>query len=192
MERFYRTVSAPSDAGASGQARGTGAQHRLRVRAVLGRTPGRVASRLNSASEPQNARTLGLDYLGQTGKFHTSWGDFHSFKNLPALRFEYLRMLAHGAKCLIGDQLAPSGRIDPTVYDLVGEVYGEIARKEPWCASARPVTEIGVLTNLRKSWNNTSQTAALSLALLPGWIKRRPDSPRIYLEQPSSILGRLT
>ena len=92
------------------------------------------------------ARTLGLDYLGQTGKFHTSWGDFHSFKNLPALRFECLRMLAHGAKCLIGDQLAPSGRIDPTVYDLVGEVYGEIARKEPWCAGARPVTEIGVLT----------------------------------------------
>ena len=92
------------------------------------------------------ARTLGLECLGQTGKFHTSWGDFHSFKNLPALRFECLRMLAHGAKCLIGDQLAPSGRIDPNVYQLVGEVYGEVARKEPWCAGARPVTEIGVLT----------------------------------------------
>jgi hypothetical protein len=92
------------------------------------------------------ARTLGPDYLGQTGKFHTSWGDFHSFKNLPALRFECLRMLAHGAKCLIGDQLAPSGRLDPNVYQLVGEVYGEVARKEPWCTGARPVTEIGVLT----------------------------------------------
>jgi hypothetical protein len=92
------------------------------------------------------ARTLGLDCLGQTGKFHTSWGDFHSFKNLPALRFECLRMLAHGAKCLIGDQLAPSGRLDPNVYQLVGEVYEEVARKEPWCAGARPVTEIGVLT----------------------------------------------
>ena len=92
------------------------------------------------------ARTLGLDYLGQTGKFHTSWGDFHSFKNLAALRFECLRMLAHGAKCLIGDQLAPSGRIDPDVYRLVAEVYGEIARKEPWCARAQAVTEVGVLT----------------------------------------------
>jgi len=92
------------------------------------------------------ARNLGLDCLGQTGKFHTSWGDFHSFKNLPALRFECLRMLTHGAKCLIGDQLAPSGRIDQDVYQLVGEVYGEVARKEPWCAGARAVTEIGVLT----------------------------------------------
>ncbi len=92
------------------------------------------------------ARNLGLDCLGHTGKFHTSWGDFHSFKNLPALRFECLRMLTHGAKCSIGDQLAPSGRIDPDVYQLVGEVYGEIALKEPWCAGARPVTEIGVFT----------------------------------------------
>jgi Hypothetical glycosyl hydrolase 6/Beta-galactosidase trimerisation domain len=92
------------------------------------------------------ARNLGLDCLGQTGKFHTSWGDFHSFKNLPALRYECLRMLTHGAKCLIGDQLAPSGRIDRDVYQLVGEVYGEVARKEPWCVGARPVTEIGVLT----------------------------------------------
>jgi len=92
------------------------------------------------------ARNLGLDCLGHTGKFHTSWGDYHSFKNLAALRFECLRMLTHGAKCLIGDQLAPSGRIDQDVYGLVGEVYGEVARKEPWCAGARPVAEIGVLT----------------------------------------------
>ena len=92
------------------------------------------------------ARNLGYECLGHTGKFHTTWGDFHSFKNLPALRFECFRMLAHGAKCLIGDQLAPSGRIDPEVYRLVGAVYGEVAGKEPWCTGARPVTEIGVLT----------------------------------------------
>jgi Hypothetical glycosyl hydrolase 6/Beta-galactosidase trimerisation domain len=92
------------------------------------------------------ARTLGLDYLGQTGKFHTSWGDFHSFKNLAALRYECLRMLAHGAKCLIGDQLAPSGKMDAEVYHLIGAVYDEIEQKEPWCKEARPLTEIGVLT----------------------------------------------
>ena len=92
------------------------------------------------------ARTLGLDYLGHTGKFHTSWGDFHSFKNLAALRYECLRMLAHGAKCLIGDQLAPSGKIDAHVYQLVSAVYSEVEQKEPWCTEARSVTEIGVLT----------------------------------------------
>jgi hypothetical protein len=92
------------------------------------------------------ARTLGLDYLGHTGKFHTSWGDFHSFKNLAALRYECLRMMAHGAKCLIGDQLPPSGKMDANVYRLIGTVYDEIERKEPWCREGRAVTEIGVLT----------------------------------------------
>jgi hypothetical protein len=58
------------------------------------------------------ARTLGLDCLGQTGKFHTSWGDLHSFKNPAALQYECFRMVAMGAKCMIGDQLHPAGRID--------------------------------------------------------------------------------
>jgi Hypothetical glycosyl hydrolase 6/Beta-galactosidase trimerisation domain len=92
------------------------------------------------------ARTLGLECVGMTGKFHTSWGDFHSFKNLQALRYECLRMLTHGAKCMIGDQLHPDGRIDPHVYALIGQVYQEIEEKEPWCIGAKPVTEIGVLT----------------------------------------------
>jgi hypothetical protein len=91
-------------------------------------------------------RNLGLDYLGQTGKFHTTWGDFHSFKNVEALRYECDRMLAHGAKCLIGDQLHPDGRIDPHVYELIGQVYSEVEKKEPWCVGTQALTDIGVLT----------------------------------------------
>ena len=30
------------------------------------------------------ARNLGIDCVSHTGKFHTSWGDFHSFKNKAA------------------------------------------------------------------------------------------------------------
>jgi hypothetical protein len=92
------------------------------------------------------ARTLGKEYLGQTGKFHISWGDFHSYKNVEALQYECYRMLAFGARCSIGDQLHPSGKIDSQVYELVGSVYREVEKKEPWCRNARPVTEIGVLT----------------------------------------------
>jgi hypothetical protein len=92
------------------------------------------------------ARTLGPDCLGQTGKFHTSWGDFHSFKNPAALQYECYRMLALGAKCMIGDQLHPTGAMDPDVYDLIGSVYSGIEKKEPWCEGARAVTEIAVLT----------------------------------------------
>jgi hypothetical protein len=91
------------------------------------------------------ARTLGADTLGMTGKFHTSWGDFHSLKNQAALEFECFTMLALNAKCSIGDQLHPSGKLDAATYDLIGRVYGQVAQKEPWCANARPVVEIGVL-----------------------------------------------
>jgi hypothetical protein len=92
------------------------------------------------------ARTLGNDCMGMTGKFHTSWGDFGSYKNPAALQFECFHMLALGAKCSIGDQLHPGGRIDAATYDLVGGVYREIARKEPWCVGANPVSDVAVMT----------------------------------------------
>ena len=79
------------------------------------------------------ARTLNPETLGMTGKFHTTWGDFHSFKNPAALQFECFRMLAMTSKCSIGDQLHPDGKICQTTYDLIGPVYAEVEKKEPWC-----------------------------------------------------------
>ncbi len=92
------------------------------------------------------ARNLDIDCLGMTGKFHTSWGDFHSFKTKEALEFECFRMLAMNAKCSVGDQLPPEGKISQPVYDLIGEVYKEVEKKEPWCLEAEAVTDIGMLT----------------------------------------------
>lgn len=91
-------------------------------------------------------RTLGMEALGMTGKFHTSWGDFHSLKNRAALEYECSLMLALGAKCSVGDQLHPSGKLDEATYELIGGVFRQVEAKEPWCAGARAVTEIGVLT----------------------------------------------
>lgn len=91
-------------------------------------------------------RTLGLDSMGMTGKFHTSWGDFHSLKNRAALEYECFQMLALGAKCSVGDQLHPAGKLDEATYDLVGTVYKQVEVKEPWCRGSRPVSDVGVLT----------------------------------------------
>lgn len=93
------------------------------------------------------ARTTGMDYLSHTGKFHTMWGDFHSFKNPEALQYECFRMLAYNSKCLIGDQLNPDGEMSKPVYDLIGSVYKEVEKKEPWCTKAKAVTDIAVLTD---------------------------------------------
>lgn len=92
------------------------------------------------------ARNLGKDIFGMTGKFHTYWGDFHSFKNKEALEFECFNMLTLGAGCSIGDQLHPNGKLSKGTYDLIGEVYGQVKRKEKYCVNGKPLTEIALLT----------------------------------------------
>lgn len=92
------------------------------------------------------ARTLGVDFLGMTGKFHTDWGDFSSFKNKEALEYECFKSIAYCGKCSIGDQLHPLGEISLPVYKLIGGVYNSIKEKEPYLINAEPVVEVGLMT----------------------------------------------
>ncbi len=91
------------------------------------------------------ARNLGRPYLGMTARFHKSWGDFGSLKSEAALRYETAQMIAHGARCSIGDQLHPRGKLDPAVYERIGRIYERIELCEPWLDGAVPVTQIGVV-----------------------------------------------
>ena len=77
-------------------------------------------------------RNLGLDYLGMTGRFHRTWGDFGTIRNAAALDYECFRMLAHAGKCCIGDQLHPRGRLVGAVYERIGKTYASVREKEPW------------------------------------------------------------
>lgn len=92
------------------------------------------------------AQTLGLDYLGMTGKFHTSWGEFGGYKHPNALRYETALSLANGARCSIGDQLHPIGVMDPATYSLIGAAYAEVEAKEAWCADVTSVADVGLLS----------------------------------------------
>ena len=86
------------------------------------------------------------DFLGMTGKFHTSWGEFGGFKHPNALRYECAAMLAFGAKCSIGDQLHPDARLDESTYELIGQAYTEVEQKEKFCDDVRNVAQIGLLS----------------------------------------------
>ena len=90
-------------------------------------------------------QTFGLELLAMTGRFHTMWGDFGGLRNRAALTYECFTALAHGAVCSIGDQLHPRGRLDPTVYARIGEVYAEVEKCEPWVAGSQPLPDIGVI-----------------------------------------------
>jgi hypothetical protein len=78
------------------------------------------------------------------GKFHTSWGDFGSLRNKKALEYECFRALANGAGSCVGDQLHPSGRLDPEVYKRIGEVFARLKEREAWSAGTKKVAQVGV------------------------------------------------
>jgi hypothetical protein len=97
-------------------------------------------------SSARYAAFLGLDYVSHTGKFHTSWGEFGGFKHPHALDYEAAQMVALGAKCLVGDQLHPSGAINPDTYASIAPAYARIAALEPFLDGARQVTDIAVMS----------------------------------------------
>ncbi len=93
-------------------------------------------------------RTLkDYDFLGMSGKFHTSWGEFGGFKHPNALRYECCAMLAQGARCSIGDQLHPAGMLDESTCRLIGEAYAEVERKEAWCKNASSAANVAILSD---------------------------------------------
>lgn len=92
------------------------------------------------------ARGLGKPTLGMTGKFHSSWGDFHGYKNEASLQFEIFNMLALAADATnIGDQLPPNGVLDEETYKLIGGVFASVEEKEPWCQGAKAVCDVAVM-----------------------------------------------
>lgn len=91
-------------------------------------------------------RNLGMEYLGMTGKFHTSWGEFGGFKHKNALRYEAALSIANGAKCSVGDQLHPNGMMSEATYKLIGAAYAEVEQKEAWCDDVTAVADIGLLS----------------------------------------------
>ena len=96
-------------------------------------------------SSARYAAFLGFDYVGHTGKFHTSWGEFGGFKNPQALIYECGQMVALGSKCLVGDQLHPNGAINHDTYASIAPAYERVAKLEPYLKGARQVSEIAVL-----------------------------------------------
>jgi hypothetical protein len=91
------------------------------------------------------ARTLPPPYMGMTARFHKSWADFGGLKPYAALEYETAQMIAHGARCSIGDQLHPRGTLDPAAYANIGRAYARVAEREPWLHDAQVVAQVAVL-----------------------------------------------
>jgi hypothetical protein len=97
----------------------------------------------------RQARTYGLPFLGMTGRFHKSWADFGGLKTFDQLDYEVSTILAAGGGVFVGDQLHPSGVLDPAVYRLIGRVFEKVERLEPWLLGAVSAAEVAIVSDPR-------------------------------------------
>ena len=92
-------------------------------------------------------RTLkDVEFLGMTGKFHHSWGEFGGFKHPNALIYEAALSIMNGAGCSVGDQLHPLCEMNMATYNLIGKAYSMVEEKEPWLIDAKNTADIAVLS----------------------------------------------
>ena len=110
------------------------------------------------------ARILGKEFLGMTGKFHKSWGEFGGFKHPNALIYETALSVANGAKCCIGDQLHPLGKFELSTYKMIGKAYSHIEKIEEWCKDVTPVTDVAIFSYV----DNTDADTGANRIMLEG------------------------
>ncbi len=90
----------------------------------------------------------GKDFLGMTGKFHRSWGEFGGFKPVDALKYECAALLAWGARISIGDQLHPLGFVDNSTYKNIGYAYSYVKQIEDYCFDVSETAKLGVIIDI--------------------------------------------
>jgi hypothetical protein len=93
----------------------------------------------------RQARTYGKEIIGMTGRFHKSWADFGGLKTADQLDYECGTILAAGGRICVGDQLHPSGVLDPAVYRTIGQSFARVEKLEPWLYGASPTAEVAIL-----------------------------------------------
>lgn len=98
-----------------------------------------------------------MEFLGMTGKFHHSWGEFGGYKHPNALIYETALSVANGAGCSIGDQMHPLSELNMATYKLIGKAYSLIEEKEPWLNDAVNVADIAVLSQEASTKNRDAK-----------------------------------
>ena len=86
----------------------------------------------------------GKMFLGMTGKFNHSWGEFGGFKNKEALKYELADMVSIGASMSVGDQLHPLGKLDESTYRIIGYAFDYVSKIEKYSVNTKAYTDIAL------------------------------------------------
>jgi hypothetical protein len=111
-------------------------------------------------------RGFGIPFHGCTVCFKDFWADFGGLKSPAQIRTEVAAFVSQGARCDIGDQVPPDGRLEPAIYHVVGQAYRHVERIEPYLEQAVPVTEAALLASGDAPCNEVNY----------GWVKLLTES----------------
>jgi hypothetical protein len=112
------------------------------------------------------ARGFGIPFHGCTVCFKDFWADFGGLKSPAQIHTEVAAYVSQGARCDIGDQLPPDGRLEPAIYHIIGQAYRHIERIEAYLEQAVPVTEAALLASGDAPCNEVNY----------GWVKLLTES----------------
>ncbi len=90
-------------------------------------------------------------FLGMTGKFHHSWGEFGGFKNKEALKYELADMASIGASMSVGDHLHPCGRLDESTYNIIGYAFNYIDEIKEYTENTKAYTDLAIWSSHTES-----------------------------------------
>jgi len=109
----------------------------------------------------------GKYFLGMTGKFHLTWGEFGGFKCADALKYEIANMALYGAGASIGDHMHPDGEMDMQTYENIGVAYDYLEKIAPFCYGGESTARVGIYLANK---NNRGANEGLSNILLENQI----------------------
>jgi hypothetical protein len=112
------------------------------------------------------ARGFGIPFYGCTVCFKDFWADFGGLKSPSQIHTEVAAYVSQGARCDIGDQVPPDGRLEPAIYHVIGQAYRHIEQIEPYLEQAVPVTEAALLGSGDAPCNEVNY----------GWVKLLTES----------------
>ena len=95
----------------------------------------------------------GKPYLGMTGKFHLSWGEFGGFKCKEALKFEVSTMALYGAGCSVGDHAHPDCEMEMQTYENIGYAYEYLEKIAPYCYGGEITARLGLVLSPNNNAN---------------------------------------
>jgi hypothetical protein len=98
--------------------------------------------------------------IAMSGKFHKAWGEFGGFKSVAGLKYEGAAMISFGVGCNFGDQLHPSGMMDPSTYRNIGEAYSYVEKIEDYGPGGIPYSKLGLWLTYDEGVLNSASVAS--------------------------------